>query len=75
MFGSDDFVADVGAVRTEDATELVYARQKVVAVAKAFQLQAIDLVYIDYKNLEGLRKQSEEGARMGFTGKQVNPNR
>ena len=39
--------------------------------AKAFQLQAIDLVHIDYKDLDGLREQAEEGARMGFTGKQV----
>ena len=39
VFGSDDYVADVGATRTAAATELTYARQKVVAVAKAFGLQ------------------------------------
>ena len=71
VFGSDDFVADIGAVRTKEAHELVYARQKLVAVAKAYEMQAIDLVFIDYKDLDGLRLQSEEGARMGFTGKQV----
>ncbi len=71
VFGSDDYVADVGATRTPEASELLYARQKIVSVAKAFQMQAIDLVHIDFKDLEGLRRQSEEGARMGFTGKQV----
>lgn len=71
VFGSDDYVADIGATRTEAATELTYARQKVVAVAKAFGMQAIDLVHIDFKDLEGLKLHSEEGARMGFTGKQV----
>ncbi|XP_070568487.1 citramalyl-CoA lyase, mitochondrial-like isoform X1 [Ptychodera flava] len=71
VFGSDDFCADIGATRTADASELLYARQKVVTTAKAFQLQAIDLVHIDFKDSEGLRKQSLEGARMGFTGKQV----
>ncbi|XP_067890328.1 citramalyl-CoA lyase, mitochondrial isoform X2 [Heterodontus francisci] len=71
VFGSDDFCASIGATRTEDARELVYARQKVVVIAKAFGLQAIDLVYIDYKDEEGLRRQSREGALMGFTGKQV----
>ncbi|TRY64099.1 hypothetical protein TCAL_12594 [Tigriopus californicus] len=71
VFGSDDFVADIGATRTPEARELLYARQKLVTVAKAFQLQAIDLVHIDYKDLEGLKVQSAEGARMGFTGKQV----
>ena len=29
------------------------------------------MVYIDYKDLDGLKKQCEQGARMGFTGKQV----
>jgi len=71
VFGSDDFCADIGAERTSNAVELLYARQKLVLVAKAFRLQAIDLVYIDYKDLEGLKTQSKEGARMGFTGKQV----
>ncbi|XP_077472646.1 citramalyl-CoA lyase, mitochondrial [Stigmatopora argus] len=71
VFGSDDFCASIGATRTQDAKELLYARQKVVTTAKAFGLQAIDLVYIDYKDVEGLRRQAREGALMGFTGKQV----
>lgn len=71
VFGSDDFVASIGAERTKDAKELLYARQKVLLVAKAFQLQAIDLVHIDLKDLDGLKEQALEGARMGYTGKQV----
>ncbi|XP_051565725.1 citramalyl-CoA lyase, mitochondrial isoform X2 [Myxocyprinus asiaticus] len=71
VFGSDDFCASIGATRTKDAKELLYARQKVVVTTKAFGLQAIDLVYIDYKDVEGLRQQAREGALMGFTGKQV----
>lgn len=59
----------LGATRTKDARELLYARQKVVVTTKAFGLQAIDLVHIDYKDLEGLRQQAREGALMGFTGK------
>lgn len=39
----------VGAVRSEDSLEIMYARQKLVLVAKAFNLQAIDMVYIKYK--------------------------
>ncbi|XP_064167320.1 citramalyl-CoA lyase, mitochondrial [Anguilla rostrata] len=71
VFGSDDFCASIGATRTKDAAELLYARQKVVVTAKAFGLQAIDLVYIDYQDGDGLRRQAREGALMGFTGKQV----
>uniref|UniRef100_A0AAY4EF30 Citramalyl-CoA lyase, mitochondrial n=1 Tax=Denticeps clupeoides TaxID=299321 RepID=A0AAY4EF30_9TELE len=71
VFGSDDFCASIGATRTSDARELLYARQKVVVTAKAFGLQAIDLVHIDYRDEAGLRQQAREGALMGFTGKQV----
>ena len=71
---SDDFVADIGAARTDSAIELLYARQKIVAHAKAFGMQAIDLVHINFKDLQGLREQSLEGSNMGFTGKQVTIN-
>lgn len=71
VFGSDDFCADIGATRTYDASELIYARQKMVTYCKAFRLKAIDMVYIDFKDLNGLKLQSEQGFRMGFTGKQV----
>ena len=46
-------------------------RQTVVVAARAHGLQAIDAVYIDYKDEAGLVMQAEEGARWGFTGKQV----
>ena len=55
VFGSDDYCASVGATRTTDAKELLYPRQKIVLIAKALQLQAIDLVHIDYKDIEGIR--------------------
>ncbi|XP_061081925.1 citramalyl-CoA lyase, mitochondrial [Conger conger] len=71
VFGSDDFCASIGATRTQDASELLYARQKVVVTAKAFGLQVVDLVYIQYQDGDGLRRQAREGALMGFTGKQV----
>ncbi|XP_056637510.1 citramalyl-CoA lyase, mitochondrial-like isoform X2 [Diorhabda sublineata] len=71
VFGSDDYCASIGATRTEDATEVLYARQKLVLYAKAYNFQAIDMVYIKFKDLEGLIRQSEQGRHMGFTGKQV----
>ncbi len=38
-----------GGTRTKDAYEVLYARQSLVTHAKAFGLDAIDLVDIDYK--------------------------
>lgn len=50
IFGSDDFCASIGAFRTEGSLETLYARQKTVLIAKAYELQAIDMVYINYKS-------------------------
>lgn len=39
--------------------------------AKAVGLQAIDIVNIDFTNLESMERESLQGAQWGFTGKQV----
>ncbi|XP_069680328.1 citramalyl-CoA lyase, mitochondrial-like isoform X2 [Periplaneta americana] len=71
VLGSDDLCASLGAVRSTDGIELLYSRQRLVLVAKAFEMQAIDMVHIKFQDLQGLREQCEMGKRMGFTGKQV----
>ncbi|HRQ33038.1 MAG TPA: CoA ester lyase [Anaerolineales bacterium] len=71
IFGGEDFAASISAVRTKAATELLYARQVVVTACAANDLQAIDIVFIDFKDPEGLRLEAEEGARFGFSGKQI----
>jgi citrate lyase subunit beta-like protein len=71
IFGGEDFAASIGAVRTRDAIELLYGRQATVTAAAAYGLQAIDIVAIDFKDLEALRRESEFGAQLGFTGKQI----
>ncbi|KAJ7419206.1 hypothetical protein BTVI_26157 [Pitangus sulphuratus] len=65
------FKAFLGATSSKETHDILYARQKIIVTAKAFGLQAIDLVYIDFHDEDGLRRQSREGASMGFTGKQV----
>lgn len=71
IFGGEDFAASIGATRTPEAIELLYARQAVLVACAAFDLQAIDIVTIDFKNIEALRAEAEFGARLGFSGKQI----
>jgi citrate lyase beta subunit len=71
IFGAEDFAGDIGATRTKEGWEIFYARSAVVTHAAAFGLQAIDIVYIDYRDIEGLRKEAHEGAHMAFAGKQI----
>lgn len=71
IFGAEDYAASVGATRTKEGTEVLYARSAVVAACAANDLQAIDMVYIDFKDIEGLRAEAEQGAGLGFSGKQI----
>jgi citrate lyase beta subunit len=71
IFGAEDYAASIGARRTKEATEVLYARQSVVTACIANDLQAIDMVYIDFRDLDGLRLEAEQGAGWGFSGKQV----
>ena len=71
IFGAEDYAASIGATRTKQAIEVLYARSAVVTACAANELQAIDMVYIDFRDAEGLRLEAEEGARLGFSGKQI----
>lgn len=69
LFGAEDYAADVGASRTSEGTEVLYARQRVVAAASAAGVDAIDTLYTDFEDTEGLRGDTERGIEMGYDGK------
>lgn len=71
IFGSEDYANDVGAKRTEQGDEIFYARSAVVAHAAAFGLQAIDMLWTNFKDRPGLERVAEEGARLGYSGMQI----
>lgn len=71
IFGAEDLAADLGALRTLGGWEVFYSRSAVVLAAAAYGLQAIDMVSIDYKDLEALRQEASFGARLGYSGKQI----
>lgn len=71
IFGAEDFAADIGATRTPEAWEVFHARSAIVIAAAANGLQSIDMVSIDFKDMDRLRAESRFGAQLGYTGKQV----
>ena len=71
IFGAEDYAASIGATRTKDATEVLYARSAVITACAANDLQAIDMVYIDFRDVDGLRTEALRGAGLGFSGKQI----
>lgn len=71
IFGSEDLAGDIGAMRSREGWEVFYARSAVVTHAAAFDLQAIDQVYIDFKDTEGLIRECQFGVQLGYSGKQI----
>jgi citrate lyase subunit beta-like protein len=71
IFGAEDFAADLGATRTREGWEVLYARSAIATFCAAFGLQAIDLLYLDFRDAAGLREQAQRGAQMGYTGMQI----
>ena len=71
IFGAEDYSADVGAKRSREAEEVLFARSLVVAHAAANGLQAIDMLWADFKDAKGLEALAQQGASLGFDGMQI----
>ncbi len=68
-FGAEDLSADLGATRTDEGTEVLYAREKVVTAASAAGVDAIDTVYTDFDDTAGLAEETRFAATLGYDGK------
>jgi citrate lyase subunit beta/citryl-CoA lyase len=66
--GLEDYTADLGVVKTATGTESLYARQRVVNTAHAAGVQAIDSVFGDVADIEGLRAWGLNSRSLGFEG-------
>lgn len=69
LFGAEDLVGDVGGLRTDSNREVLYARSKVALTAAAYDLQAIDQVFIDLEDEEGLKVECRQAIELGYRGK------
>lgn len=69
LLGAEDLTLDLGAERTKASEEIRYSRQKIVAVSKALDIQAIDTPFTDTDDMEGLKKDAEFAKAIGMTGK------
>lgn len=69
MFGAEDLAGDIGATRTAEGWEVFYARSAVVTAAAAYRRQAIDTVFVDLNDEDGLRRECQRAMQMGYSGK------
>jgi citrate lyase subunit beta/citryl-CoA lyase len=73
-WGAEDLSAELGAETNRDAagrftSPYMLARNLSLAAAAAARVQPIDTVYADFRNMDGLREESLEARRDGFTAK------
>lgn len=67
--GLEDYTADLGTQRTAEGKESFFARSMLVNAARATGLQAIDTVFSDVNDEDGLRGSVSEAKSLGFDGK------
>jgi len=66
--GLEDYTADLGVAKTSEGRESLYARTRLVNVARAAGVQAIDSVYGDVGDMGSLRCWAENSRALGFEG-------
>ncbi|KAF8158260.1 citrate lyase beta subunit [Crassisporium funariophilum] len=71
LFAAEDYCADTSIIRTPSRRELLYTRSQISIAAKAFGLESIDMVCVNYKDRQTLVDECIDGRQLGFTGKQA----
>jgi citrate lyase subunit beta/citryl-CoA lyase len=69
LFGAEDLAADIGARRTDEGSEVLYAREHVVIAARAAGVDCIDTVYTDIEDHDGLAAETRFALQLGYGGK------
>lgn len=68
-FGAEDFVADLGGVRTESNREVLYARSRVVLAARLGDVHPVYQILADFRDDDRYRRDAEEARALGYRGK------
>ena len=68
-FGAEDFIADLGGVRTASNDEVAYARAQVALAGRLAEVTVIDQVVADFTDDDRCRRECLEARSMGYGGK------
>lgn len=69
--GGQDLTADMNIKSTKEGSGIDLARKMIVMAAKANKIDAIDTVFVDINDEDGLRIDTEYAKQIGFSGKAV----
>jgi hypothetical protein len=68
-FGAEDFVVDMGGVRTASNVEVLYARSRLVLAGRLARVAVVDQVVADFRDDDRFRAEAADARAMGFAGK------
>lgn len=69
--GAEDYVTSMKTTRSPEGIELLFARSQILHAAREAGIAAIDTVYSDVNNEEGLLAEVKHIKQLGFDGKSV----
>lgn len=69
--GAEDYCANLKTTRSLEGSELFYARSAIVVAARAAGVDAVDTVFSDVNDEQGLVRETERIKQLGFDGKSV----
>lgn len=68
-FGAEDYIADLGGVRTGGNTEVLFARSSVAQAARIAEVPVLDQIVADFGDIDRMAREAEEARAIGFAGK------
>lgn len=68
-FGAEDYVADVGGIRTAAGDEVLYARSRVALACRVRGVHALDQVVVAVHDAACFEADAARGRRLGYGGK------
>jgi citrate lyase subunit beta/citryl-CoA lyase len=68
-FGAEDFIADMGGIRSEGNMEVLYARSQVALAGRLAGVPTLDQVVTDFRNDGAFERETREARALGFRGK------
>ncbi|HEX4218892.1 MAG TPA: CoA ester lyase [Acidimicrobiales bacterium] len=68
-FGAEDYVADLGGIRTDGNDEVAYPRSYVAMAARMAAIPALDMVTLDFGHDDRFVGESLQARALGYAGK------
>lgn len=68
-FGAEDYVHDLGGLRTDGNDEVLFARTQIGISSRLFGVPVVDQIVADFSDSERFMKEAQQAKSLGFTGK------